>query len=65
MSYIDLSFPLKAASSEPYPRINVDWSLSQPGQGHIPLTQPIQPVQLSPVEEIAMGPACWLWDYLR
>lgn len=29
-------------------------------------TTPAQPVHLhSPEEEIALGPACWLWDYLR
>ncbi|GIL46495.1 hypothetical protein Vafri_3475, partial [Volvox africanus] len=28
-------------------------------------TQPITPKVLLPEEEIAYGPACWLWDYLR
>lgn len=30
-----------------------------------PLSQPIQVTYHSPEEEIALGPACWLWDYLR
>lgn len=30
-----------------------------------PLSQPITVHYHSPEEEIALGPACWLWDYLR
>lgn len=30
-----------------------------------PLSQPIVVQYHSPEEEIALGPACWLWDYLR
>ncbi|TKY84625.1 hypothetical protein EX895_006527 [Sporisorium graminicola] len=30
-----------------------------------PLSQPIEVRYHSPEEEIALGPACWLWDYLR
>ena len=30
------------------------------------LTPPIQKINYhTPEEEIALGPACWLWDYLR
>jgi NAD+ synthase (glutamine-hydrolysing) len=28
-------------------------------------TVPIKPHFHTPAEEIALGPACWLWDYLR
>lgn len=28
-------------------------------------SEPIQPRYHAPEEEIALGPACWLWDYLR
>ena len=28
-------------------------------------SEPIQPRYPAPEEEIALGPACWLWDYLR
>lgn len=28
-------------------------------------TPPRQPFYHTPEEEIARGPACWLWDYLR
>lgn len=30
-----------------------------------PISNPISPLFLSPEEEIMLGPACWLWDYLR
>lgn len=30
-----------------------------------PITKPIETRYHSPEEEIALGPACWLWDYLR
>ncbi|KAI8084031.1 uncharacterized protein B0P05DRAFT_535923 [Gilbertella persicaria] len=32
---------------------------------HIRPTQPRPPFYHIPEEEIALGPACWLWDYLR
>lgn len=28
-------------------------------------SQPFPPRYLCPEEEIARGPACWLWDYLK
>ena len=34
------------------------------GRGRVPCA-PRPPRLLSPEQEIAMGPACWLWDYLR
>ena len=30
-----------------------------------PVSPPITPRLHSPEEECALGPACWLWDYLR
>uniref|UniRef100_A0A2R5L8C7 Glutamine-dependent NAD(+) synthetase n=1 Tax=Ornithodoros turicata TaxID=34597 RepID=A0A2R5L8C7_9ACAR len=54
---------LKAAQSEAYPRVVVEYSLSQ--------TQDLAPTPTmdwvfpTPEEEISLGPACWLWDYLR
>jgi NAD+ synthase (glutamine-hydrolysing) len=35
------------------------------GALHSPISQPIQPRVHLPEEEIAYGPAAWLWDYLR
>lgn len=28
-------------------------------------TNPVKPFYHTPQEEIELGPACWLWDYLR
>lgn len=54
-----------AASSPSYPRITVDFSLSPEHDSTLPTAMPIDWVYLRPEEEIAQGPACWLWDYLR
>ncbi|KAL0276498.1 UNVERIFIED_CONTAM: hypothetical protein PYX00_004057 [Menopon gallinae] len=54
-----------AASSPPYKRIKVDYSLTSHGDIYIPTHYPIDVVYHTPEEEIALGPACWLWDYLR
>ncbi|XP_063240661.1 glutamine-dependent NAD(+) synthetase isoform X2 [Bacillus rossius redtenbacheri] len=54
-----------AASSPPYPRIAVDFSLSSDGDVRLPSHRPMEWVYHTPEEEIALGPACWLWDYLR
>ncbi|KAL2220291.1 putative NAD synthase [Thermoascus aurantiacus ATCC 26904] len=59
---------LQASKQEPYVRLEVDIRLSKregdldPGVGPSP---PIEPRYHTPEEEIALGPACWLWDYLR
>jgi len=55
---------LKAASGVRYPRIHLDYSLSQPGL-YLPATPALTWKYHSPDEEILLGPACWLWDYLR
>ncbi|XP_004927820.1 glutamine-dependent NAD(+) synthetase [Bombyx mori] len=54
-----------AASNKPFPRIFVDVSLSDDEDIHLTTNPPIQWHYLSPEEEISLGPACWLWDYLR
>ncbi|KAK6631808.1 hypothetical protein RUM43_013872 [Polyplax serrata] len=54
-----------AARSTAYPRINVDFSLSSDSDFYLPVYQPIEWIYHTPEEEIALGPACWLWDYLR
>ncbi|KAJ2550543.1 glutamine-dependent NAD(+) synthetase [Coemansia sp. RSA 1933] len=52
-----------------FPRVRVEFSLSaeQPGCDYLAVPTPcIDPVHLhTPAEEINLGPACWLWDYLR
>ncbi|XP_077985397.1 glutamine-dependent NAD(+) synthetase-like [Glandiceps talaboti] len=56
---------LQAASVKPYPRIMVDFSLSLEVDIALPTLQQIEWRHHTLEEEIAFGPACWLWDYLR
>ena len=44
-------------------RISIDFALTTPR--FIAPTKPITVFYHQPEEEIAYGPACWLWDYLR
>ena len=60
-----------------YPRIRVDTRLTSDQLFAVALRVPAQrrpsrrvspprePRFHTPEEEIALGPACWLWDYLR
>lgn len=59
---------LQGAAQAPYPRIEVDMRLSPlPGDLNADLgpSPDLRTFLHSPPEEIALGPACWLWDYLR
>lgn len=49
----------------PYPRVTVNFSLSYGDEGYLPTCQPVDWLFHSVEEEISLGPACWLWDYLR
>ncbi|XP_033006508.1 glutamine-dependent NAD(+) synthetase isoform X1 [Lacerta agilis] len=49
----------------PYHRIKVNFALSCFDDVCTPVSEPIQWRYHSPEEEISLGPACWLWDYLR
>ncbi|XP_033097671.1 glutamine-dependent NAD(+) synthetase-like [Anneissia japonica] len=55
----------QAARSESYPRVFVEFSLSRPGDHLLPTTEHIAYRYHTVEEEITLGPACWLWDYLR
>ncbi|XP_046583334.1 LOW QUALITY PROTEIN: glutamine-dependent NAD(+) synthetase-like [Haliotis rubra] len=57
----------ESASLAPiYPRVTVDFSLSDGEEYNLkPVTDPVEPHRHSAEEEISLGPACWLWDYLR
>ncbi|KAF7794441.1 hypothetical protein EIP86_005575 [Pleurotus ostreatoroseus] len=65
-----ISRNMQAASSPHYDRIEVDFSLSA---GKFDSVMDLEDLVLNdfpiryhrPEEEIALGPACWLWDYLR
>ncbi|KAH9951184.1 glutamine-dependent NAD(+) synthetase with GAT domain-containing protein [Amylocystis lapponica] len=62
---------MQAAEAERYQRVEVDFALSE---GKFGDTKDVRELTISPTyevryhrpeEEIALGPACWLWDYLR
>lgn len=55
---------LRAASSPRYPRVELDWAITQP-KLMIPPTPSFPWKYHTPEEEILLGPACWMWDYLR
>ncbi|KAK9815368.1 hypothetical protein WJX72_002356 [[Myrmecia] bisecta] len=45
--------------------VDVDFSLCHGSTSVVLPSTPIELVYHSPEQEIAYGPACWLWDYLR
>ena len=55
---------VEASQSEPVPRINVNFELTVEDHRLAP-SSPIDVRYHIPEEEIAYGPACWLWDHLR
>eukprot|EP00118_Oscarella_pearsei_P009518 m.54994 g.54994 ORF g.54994 m.54994 type:complete len:860 (+) comp34441_c0_seq2:13-2592(+) len=55
----------QACAAPSFPRVSVDFSLSPPDSFRLVPSQPIDVRIHSPQEEISLGPACWLWDYLR
>ncbi|KAI0825506.1 glutamine-dependent NAD(+) synthetase with GAT domain-containing protein [Irpex lacteus] len=61
---------MQAAAAERYQRIEVDFALSGGKFDSIKDLDDLvlhdwEPKYHKPEEEIALGPACWLWDYLR
>jgi NAD+ synthase (glutamine-hydrolysing) len=59
---------LQAVRTPEYRRIETSFSLSLESDDLNPDLAPSPPHEVRyhlPEEEIAMGPACWLWDYLR
>lgn len=57
---------VQAARSPTYPRVKLDVCINNNDRNvAVPLSSPITPTIHSPSEEISLGPACWLWDYLR
>ncbi|XP_028335103.1 glutamine-dependent NAD(+) synthetase isoform X14 [Physeter macrocephalus] len=57
--------PSQASRVSPYPRVKVDFALSRDEDLLEPLSEPVEWKYHSPAEEISLGPACWLWDFLR
>ena len=59
-----ISRMVQASQSDPVPRISADFELTAEDFADSP-SAPIDVTYHTPEEEIAYGPACWLWDYLR
>ena len=59
-----ISRMVQASQSDPVPRISADFELTAEDFADSP-SAPIEVIYHIPEEEIAYGPACWLWDYLR
>ncbi|KAI0418153.1 glutamine-dependent NAD(+) synthetase [Xylaria grammica] len=56
----------QAVQSLEYQRIEVDFCLSNDDDNLLSSPTPSRPPRYHlPEEEIALGPACWLWDFLR
>ncbi|MDE0686003.1 MAG: NAD(+) synthase [Candidatus Poribacteria bacterium] len=63
---------VQASKTERLPQIDIDFDMgieggkgAQPSNLLFQSSLPIEPHTHEPEEEIALGPACWLWDYLR
>ncbi|KAI0339491.1 glutamine-dependent NAD(+) synthetase with GAT domain-containing protein [Trametopsis cervina] len=61
---------MQAAAADRYHRIEVDFALSGDKFDSVKdlddlILHDYQPRYHKPEEEIALGPACWMWDYLR
>lgn len=59
---------MQGAQAPTYQRIEVPMSLSRRDDNFNPLVVPSPAIDVNyhpPQEEISLGPACWLWDYLR
>ncbi len=59
-----VSRSVQASQSQPIPRIDVDFDLTVE-EYQIAPSVPTKVRYHLPEEEIACGPSCWLWDYLR
>ncbi|KAJ2714486.1 glutamine-dependent NAD(+) synthetase [Coemansia spiralis] len=59
---------IQAARAPAYPRVCAAICLAVDAAECAPGVRPTDPIEVrfhSPEEEISLGPACWLWDYLR
>jgi NAD+ synthase (glutamine-hydrolysing) len=60
-------FHLKSISASPFQRFKADFSLTHTGNQFDPDLIPTSPIELrlhTPEEEISLGPACWLFNFL-
>ncbi|RKO97911.1 hypothetical protein CXG81DRAFT_27171 [Caulochytrium protostelioides] len=62
---------MQSAREAPYPRVSVNFSLMRTLSEALNAVPPYSATPVrevfyhTPEEEIQLGPACWLWDYLR
>ncbi|KAH9719052.1 glutamine-dependent NAD(+) synthetase [Citrus sinensis] len=59
------SFQEQASCKTKISSVAVPYNLCQPFNLKMSLSSPLKINYHSPEEEIAFGPGCWLWDYLR
>ncbi|KAG5041561.1 hypothetical protein JHK85_014037 [Glycine max] len=59
------SFQEQASCKTKVPSVEVPYSLCLPFNLKTRLSLPLKIKYHTPEEEIAFGPGCWLWDYLR
>ncbi|GLU06039.1 hypothetical protein SLE2022_231050 [Rubroshorea leprosula] len=59
------SFQEQASCKTIVSSVAVPYNLCQPFNLKMSLSSPLEIKYHSPEEEIAFGPGCWLWDYLR
>lgn len=60
------SFQQQASCAKNVPSITAPYRLCQSFNPRISVSSPLEEIKYhSPEEEIAFGPACWMWDYLR
>jgi NAD+ synthase (glutamine-hydrolysing) len=59
------SFQEQASCNPKVPSVATPYKLCQPFNLRMSLSSPVEIRYHSPEEEIAFGPACWMWDYLR
>ncbi|KAJ5280313.1 Carbon-nitrogen hydrolase [Penicillium angulare] len=63
-----ISRGMQASKQSLLVRLDLDVRVSRRGEETDPsltVSQPIKPRFHTPEEDIALGPACWFWDYLR
>ncbi|KAF8028051.1 hypothetical protein BT93_E0843 [Corymbia citriodora subsp. variegata] len=59
------SFQEQASAKTKVPSVAAPYNLCQSFHLQMCLSGPLEIKYHSPEEEIALGPGCWLWDYLR
>lgn len=58
----------QAGRAEQYHRVQIEFAMTTAQGAHsgsYKLAEPVEARYHKPEEEIALGPGCWLWDYLR